>query len=92
LSKVARWLAMSSAEKLVRPFARAIKIYCSVAKRRVDVRTRRGLARHIKSWVDRGVEDQSRLTVHGLDYLRSQEQASRRASGDRVTSGYRETP
>jgi hypothetical protein len=83
---------MSSAEKLVRPFARAIRIYCSVAKRGVDARTRRGLARHIKSLVDSGVEDQSRLTVHGLDYLRSHEPAFKQTSGDKITSGYRETP
>jgi hypothetical protein len=61
---------MSSAEHIAKPIARAINIYRSVARHELDLRTRRDLARHIKRLAEQGVEDQNRLTVHGLSYLR----------------------
>ena len=61
---------MPSVEHIARPIARAIKIYRSVARHELDLRTRRDLARHIKRLAEQGVEDQNRLTVHGLSYLR----------------------
>ncbi len=63
-------MAMSSVEHIAKPIARAINIYRSVARHELDIRTRRDLARHIKRLADQGVEDQNRLTVHGLSYLR----------------------
>jgi hypothetical protein len=64
---------MMPMENIAKPIARAIKIYRSVARHELDMRTRRGLARHIKRLADEGVEDQNRLTVHGLTYLRNLE-------------------
>lgn len=61
---------MASTDNIARPIARAIKIYRSVARHDLDMQTRRGLARHIKRLADEGVQDPSRLTVHGLSYLR----------------------
>jgi hypothetical protein len=61
---------MTPTENIAKPIARAIKIYRSVARHDLDIRTRRGLARHIKRLADEGVQDPSRLTVHGLSYLR----------------------
>jgi hypothetical protein len=61
---------MLSVEHIAKPIARAIKIYRSVARHELDTRTRRDLARHIKRLAEQGVEDQNRLTVHGLSYLR----------------------
>ncbi len=61
---------MTSVETIARPIARAIKIYRNVARHDLDLRTRRDLARHIKRLADEGVQDQNRLTVHGLSYLR----------------------
>ena len=61
---------MSSVEHIARPIARAINIDRSVARHEPDMRTRRDLARHIKRLAEQGVQDQNRLTVHGLSYLR----------------------
>ena len=63
---------MTSVE-IAKPLARAIKIYRKVARHDLDAPTRRDLARHIKQLAERGVRDPSRLTVHGLSYLRSRE-------------------
>ena len=62
---------MTSAVKIDKPLARAIKIYCNVAKHGLDTRTRYELAKHIEKMAEQGERDQSRLTVHGLAYLRS---------------------
>lgn len=64
---------MTSVEHIAKPIARAINIYRSVARHDLDIRARRGLARHIKRLADQGVEDANRLTVHGLTYLRNLE-------------------
>jgi hypothetical protein len=64
-------IGMDSAVKIARPLARAIKIYCNVAKHGLDTRTRYDLARHIEKLAEQGEQDQSRLTVHGLAYLRT---------------------
>lgn len=61
---------MSSVENIAKPIARAINIYRRVARHELDARTRRELARHIRQLARRGVKDSSRLTVHGLSYLR----------------------
>jgi hypothetical protein len=61
---------MTPVENIAKPIARAIKIYRSVARRELDLRTRRDLARHIKRLAEEGVQDPGRLTVHGLSYLR----------------------
>ncbi|MBV8925020.1 MAG: hypothetical protein JOZ74_06580 [Bradyrhizobium sp.] len=66
-------VVMTPAETIAKPIARAIKIYRSVARHDLDLRARRGLARHIKRLADQGVQDPSRLTVHGLSYLRELE-------------------
>lgn len=66
----ARWATMSSVENIAKPIARAINIYRRVARHELDARTRRELARHIRQLAKRGVKDSSRLTVHGLSYLR----------------------
>jgi hypothetical protein len=68
---------MTSVETIAKPIARAIKIYRSVARHDLDMPTRRGLARHIKRLADEGVQDQNRLTVHGLSYLRKLERRER---------------
>jgi hypothetical protein len=68
---------MTSVENIAKPIARAIKIYRSMARHELDLRTRRGLARHIKRLADEGVQDQSRLTVHGLSYLRDLDRRNR---------------
>jgi hypothetical protein len=60
------------------PAIRAINIYCSLTKEGLDDRMRRELARHIKGLAEQGVQDQSRLTVHGLSYLQKRGQNSRR--------------
>ena len=65
---------MSSVEHIAKPIARAINIYRSVARHELDLGTRRDLARHIKRLADQGVQDQNRLTVHGLSYLRRRDQ------------------
>jgi hypothetical protein len=62
---------MTPAENIAKPIARAIRIYRSVARHDLDMRARRGLARHIKRLADEGVRDANRLTVHGLSYLRN---------------------
>jgi hypothetical protein len=62
---------MNPAEKIARPLARAIKIYCNVSKHRLDTRTRHDLAKHIEKMAEQGEQDPSRLTVHGLAYLRT---------------------
>ena len=67
-------VTMSSAE-IAKPLARAINIYRRVARHDLDARMRRDLARHIKQLVERGVRDPSRLTVHGLSYLRSRDRS-----------------
>ena len=64
---------MTPVEHIAKPIARAIKIYRSVARHDLDMQARRGLARHIKRLADQGVDDESRLTVHGLTYLRNLE-------------------
>jgi hypothetical protein len=64
---------MMSVETIAKPIARAINIYRSVARHDLDLRTRRGLARHIKRLAEQGVQDPNRLTVHGLSYLRALE-------------------
>jgi hypothetical protein len=64
---------MTPLENISKPIARAIKIYRSVARHELDMRARRGLARHIKRLADEGVQDPNRLTVHGLSYLRKLE-------------------
>jgi hypothetical protein len=64
---------MTSVEHIAKPIARAIKIYRSVARHDLDMHARRGVARHIKRLADQGVEDENRLTVHGLTYLRNLE-------------------
>jgi hypothetical protein len=61
---------MTPVENIAKPIARAIKIYRSVARHDLDMRTRRNLARHIRRLAEEGVQDPSRLTVHGLSYLR----------------------
>ena len=61
---------MTPIENIAKPIARAIKIYRSMARHDLDLRTRRGLARHIKRLAEEGVQDPGRLTVHGLSYLR----------------------
>jgi hypothetical protein len=70
---------MSSVEHIARPIARAINIYRSVARHDLDLRTRRDLARHIKRLADQGVQDQNRLTVHGLSYLRQRDHSHDRS-------------
>jgi hypothetical protein len=67
-------IAMTSVE-IAKPLARAIKIYRKVARHDLDAPTRRDLARHIKQLAERGVRDPSRLTVHGLSYLRSRDRS-----------------
>lgn len=67
-------IAMTSVE-IAKPLARAIKIYRKVARHDLDAPTRRDLARHIKRLAERGVRDPSRLTVHGLSYLRSRDRS-----------------
>jgi hypothetical protein len=67
-------VAMTSVE-IAKPLARAIKIYRRVARHDVDAPTRHDLARHIKQLAEDGVRDPSRLTVHGLSYLRSRERS-----------------
>lgn len=67
-------MPMSSVEHIAKPIARAINIYRSVARHELDLGTRRDLARHIKRLADQGVQDQNRLTVHGLSYLRRRDQ------------------
>jgi hypothetical protein len=62
---------MIPVEHIAKPIARAINIYRSVARHDLDMRARRGLARHIKRLADEGVQDPNRLTVHGLTYLRN---------------------
>jgi hypothetical protein len=69
--------SMSSVEHIAKPIARAIKIYRSVARHDLDARARRDLARHIKRLAEQGVQDQSRLTVHGLSYLRHRDRSDR---------------
>jgi hypothetical protein len=64
---------MTPVEHIAKPIARAIRIYRSVARHDLDMRARRGLARHIKRLADEGVDDANRLTVHGLSYLRDLE-------------------
>jgi hypothetical protein len=68
---------MSSVEHIAKPIARAINIYRSVARHDLDQSARRDLARHIKRLADQGVEDQNRLTVHGLSYLRQRDYLDR---------------
>jgi hypothetical protein len=70
--------AEKKAEKIAKPLVRAINIYCSLTKEGLDDRMRRELARHIKGLAEQGVQDQSRLTVHGLSYLQKRGQNSRR--------------
>ena len=64
---------MSSVEHIAKPIARAINFYRSVARHDLDLSARRDLARHIKRLADQGVQDQNRLTVHGLSYLRQRD-------------------
>jgi hypothetical protein len=64
---------MTPIETIAKPIARAINIYRSMARHDLDMPTKRGLARHIKRLADEGMQDQNRLTVHGLSYLRSLE-------------------
>jgi hypothetical protein len=64
---------MTSVETIAKPIARAINIYRSVARHDLDMPTKRGLARHIKRLAEGGVQDQNRLTVYGLSYLRALE-------------------
>jgi hypothetical protein len=61
---------MPSVGNIAEPIVRAIKIHRRVAGHELDIRARRGLARHIKRLAERGVQDSNRLTVHGLSYLR----------------------
>jgi hypothetical protein len=65
---------MSQLETIARPVARALSIYRKVARHNPGTQARRGLARHIKHLVEQGVRDPGRLTVHGLSYLRDQDQ------------------
>jgi hypothetical protein len=65
---------MSQLETIARPVARALSIYRKVARHNPGTQARRGLARHIKNLVEQGVRDPGRLTVHGLSYLRDQDQ------------------
>jgi hypothetical protein len=64
---------MPSVEQIAKPIARAINIYCRVARRELDNELRRALARHIRTLANQGIEDADRLTVHGLSYLRRHE-------------------
>jgi len=80
---------MSSTAEIARPIARAINIYCSVAGHGIDFATRRDLARHIRRLVDQGVDDPSRLTVHGLSYLQNR---SHNPNADPTNSGQRKVP
>ena len=73
ISATSAFSLMTSVETIAKPLARAINIYCSVARHDLDMRARRGLARHIKRLADEGVQDPNRLTVHGLTYLRELE-------------------
>jgi hypothetical protein len=68
---------MASARNLAKPLARAINIYSVLARHGVDPRTRRDLARHIRKLAAQGLDDQNRLTVHALSYLRSRERVLR---------------
>jgi hypothetical protein len=60
---------MSNIE-IAKPLSRAINIYRRVARRDLDLRTRREVARHMKGLAAQGVEDPGQLTVHGLSHLR----------------------
>jgi hypothetical protein len=48
-----------------------------MARHDLDRGMRRDLARHIKRLAEQGVQDQDRLTVHGLSYLRKLDRQSR---------------
>jgi hypothetical protein len=60
---------MSNIE-IAKPLSRAINIYRRIARRDLDLRMRREVARHIKGLAEQGVEDPGQLTVHGLSHLR----------------------
>jgi hypothetical protein len=62
---------------IAEPIARAINIYRSMTRHDLDMRTKRDLARHIKAVAEGGTHDPSRLTVHGLSYLRARERQSK---------------
>ena len=71
---------MPSLEEMAKPIARAINIYCRIARRELDGDLRRELARHIRTLANQGIEDPNRLTVHGLSYLRRHEPRHRQRS------------
>lgn len=62
---------------IAKPLARAINIYRSITKYELDMQTQRELARHMKKVAERETQDPSRLTVHGLSYLRARERNAR---------------
>jgi hypothetical protein len=66
-----------SVSHIAKPLARAINIYRSMTSEDLDMRTQRGLARHIKQVAEQGTQDPGRLTVHGLSYLRARERQSK---------------
>jgi len=47
-----------------------MKIYRKVSRHDLEPGMLRGLAKHMKHLADEGVRDPTRLTVHGLSYLR----------------------
>jgi hypothetical protein len=71
-----RWLVRMTSVEIAKPLTRAINIYRRMARHDLDPGIRRDLARHIKRLAEQGVEDESRLTVHGLSYLRKLDRQS----------------
>jgi hypothetical protein len=72
---------MPITSNLAKPLARAVNIYCSITKHTLDLRTRRELARHIKTVAEQGTQDPGRLTVHGLTYLHARDRKLKDTKG-----------
>ena len=72
-----QWLTPMPTPEIAKPVVRAIRIYRRMARHDLDRGMRRDLARHIKRLAEQGVQDQDRLTVHGLSYLRKLDRQSR---------------
>jgi hypothetical protein len=66
-----------SLSEVAKPLARAINIYRAVTRHDLDIQTQRDLARHIKKVAEQETQDPSRLTVHGLSFLRARERTSK---------------
>jgi hypothetical protein len=66
-----------SLSEIAKPLARAINIYRAVTRHDLDIQTQRDLARHIKKLAEQETQDPSRLTVHGLSFLRARERTSK---------------